>query len=386
MRDSLKSVGRWLRVGWFWPLALLTLPMCGLFFEEPTFDPGPSPVTSAIMCDIPKVVGEGTGCATADEAGYGMSLAAAAVALNLGETNPVVLDFSSDATKECGGLPRKIEFHGPFPDGLAVCLNCGTQIPGVYAGAFDVCVAKCKDLLNSGEGPTPSEGVDAFCTANVRVSTNFAKDACYDNFCSTGGTPIPDAADPRRNPEDVTWVDLINTSAAGSTLSFTGPEGPEPAEFSAGAASEQLIMTGDAWVEFEVAETGVSHGVGVRTSCAQVTSCPDMDPTLAGLPLWLSLNVDGSVYIIEDGDVLAGPFPPYVAGERFRIRVTDHNDSTADIAFFRYTTPCRPNMPCSDQPFYSYTGASRPNYPLRVDAIFREAPSSLQNVTIMRIK
>ena len=267
---------------------------------------------------------------------------------------------------------------------MTVCLNCGTQIP-VYGDANKVCIAKCKEMNSSGV-EFPADDVDPFCEVNARVSTNFNNDACYDNFCSAGGTPIPNAADPRREPEAVTWVDLINTSAVGSALSFSGPEGPDPNAFSAGAASEQLILTGDAWVEFEVGEIGVSHAVGLRTSCDQVASCPDTDPTLAGLPLFLSLNVTGEVNIIENGELLAGPFPPYAPGERFRIRVTDHNDSTADISFFRYTTACVPNMPCSEPPFYEYPGVARPNYPLRIDAMFREATASLQNVTIMRIK
>ena len=120
MRDFLKSAGHWVRVGWFWPLALLTFPMCALFvefeIEDPppfAFDPGPSPVSSAIMCDIPKF--NGSRCADADEAADGMSLAHGAIALNLGETNPLVLDFSSDATAACGGLPKLIEFTDRFP-------------------------------------------------------------------------------------------------------------------------------------------------------------------------------------------------------------------------------------------------------------------------------
>ncbi len=391
----LKSTGRWLRVGWFWPLALLALPMCTLDFDnvgpqspDPAFNPGPSPVTSAVMCDIPKpVVEELTDCVTdPDEATAFMSLAHAALALNLGETTGTALDFSTAATTACSGMPRKVDFYGPFPEGLTVCLNCASQIPEIYPGPTDVCIAQCKDLINA-NGIVPNEGVDTFCALNARPSTNFNKDACYEGFCTTGGSPIPTANDPRRTPEDLTWVDLIgNTTAAGSTLSFAGPG--SDTVFTTGAASEQLITTGDAWVEFEAGETGVSHAVGVRTSCDDVASCPDTDPTLATLPLALSLNRnDGdNVFIIENGEVLAGPFPAYVPGERFRIQITDHNDSTADIAFFRYSAACVPNMPCSEPAFYTYTGAARPNYPLRVDAIFREANASLQNVTVMRIK
>jgi hypothetical protein len=271
--------------------------------------------------------------------------------------------------------------HGPFPDGLTVCLNCAQQIPAVYPGPTDVCIAKCKDLINFGDGPLPAEGVDTFCAMNARPSTNFDKDACYEGFCTTGGMPIPTAADPRRDPEAVVWVDLIDTDADGNALSFSGDE---TGDFSAGAASEQLITEGDAWVEFEAGETGVSHIVGVRASCDTIAICPDTDGTLADIPLSLSLNRTGDVNVIENGVVVAGPFPPYSAGERFRIHVVEHF-GTANISFSRLPAPCMPNTPCTEDSFYEHPVGTGPSYPLRVDATFRETNASLQNVTIMRI-
>jgi hypothetical protein len=59
MLDFLKSTGRRLRAGGFCPLALLALSGCALQAGGLTipgaFDGGPSPRTSAVMCDIPKV-------------------------------------------------------------------------------------------------------------------------------------------------------------------------------------------------------------------------------------------------------------------------------------------------------------------------------------------
>jgi hypothetical protein len=391
MRDFLKSTGRWLRAGWFWPLALLTLPTCGLIYNfdasgpprPPSFDPGDPPVTGAIMCDIPKVV-FGSDCLDDNtDPSEGMSLARAAIALNLGETNPIVLDFSPAATAPCDGKPRKIAFHGPFPDGLTVCLNCSQQIPTTFSGPLEACVAKCKDLIRAEQEMTDAD-VDAFCVLNTRLSTNFDT-TCFEGFCTIGGTPIPNLADPRRTPEPLKWTDLIHTMAAGSTLSFPD-SGPPPADFSAGAASEQLITTGDAWVEVAAGELGVSHVVGLRTSCNDVDTCPDMDGTLADIPLSLSLNFDNAVYVIEKGNVLAGPLPDYTPGERFRIHVVDHNNGTADISFSRLRAPCLPNQDCDDPVFYTYPVGTGPNYPLRVDATFREPNASLTGVTIMRIK
>ena len=148
MRDVLKSSGRRLRGGWFWRLVLLALPACGLITSGtgPAFDPGSGPRTGLVMCDIPKVPEERSNpCATEADLNVGIPLAEAAIALRNGKSSTIGLGL--DFSKPCNGMPRKTLFHGPFPDGLAVCLNCGTQIPAVYADANAVCVAKCKDLL-----------------------------------------------------------------------------------------------------------------------------------------------------------------------------------------------------------------------------------------------
>jgi hypothetical protein len=250
-----------------------------------------------------------------------------------------------------------------------------------------VCAAKCVELIEADGLAVPDGDVEAYCVANARPSTNFGTDGCYAGFCTTGGSPHPDPVDPRRDPEPVTWVDLQNTEPAGNTLAFNGPD-PMTGLFSAGAASYQLITTGDAWVEFAAGENDVSHAVGLRVSCDDVALCPDEDPTLEGLPLLLSLNVDNNVNIVLNGSVIAGPFPAYTPGERFRIHVRDvHSGNGAvELLFFRYATPCVPNMACSDPPFFTFGNGDLLHYPLRVDAIFREVGATLQDVTIMRIK
>jgi hypothetical protein len=63
----------------------------------------------------------------AAEIGFGIPLKSAATALAQSQSNSLALAFSPAAIGACGGSPKKIEFHGPFPDGLTVCLNCATQ-------------------------------------------------------------------------------------------------------------------------------------------------------------------------------------------------------------------------------------------------------------------
>lgn len=398
MRGFKRPGGRRWSTGWLWAFALLVLPTCGLDTsggscagncnpgnespqtpETPLFDPGPSP-TSVVMCDIPKVVE----CEDESDPAGG-SFANAALALERGTHYSPVLDFWDAAKSACGGFPRKFEFRGPFPQGLPVCLDCEQQIPAVYPDFTAACVAKCKDLFTAEGGPPPDGDIDGFCTAYARVSTNF--DTCFPGICSNGGTPGPIDSDPRRDPEDLEWTDGEHVTPVGSTLVF---DGPSTVDFSGGAASVQLITKGHAWVEFAAGETGASHVLGVRESCLDIINeCPDGDETLGDIPLALSLNVNGSVYVLEDGEVLAGPFePPYYAGERFRIRVWDQHDGKAEIVLQRLVN-CEPNGGCEQVTLHTHP--TKFSYPLRVDATFRELnPSlltaSLVNVKIMRIK
>src|SRR5262245_31609731 len=174
MREFSKSTARWLRAACFWPLALLALPNCMLDFDsigpQPwDFDPGPSPASSAIMCPISVRDIEGAGeCATQQDVDEGISFSAAATALVEGLNNPVALDWRQDALDACGGMPRRTQFHGTFPDGLRLCLNCDAQIPAVYADPTQACIAKCKDLNRDGQS-TSAEVVE-FCEANTRTA------------------------------------------------------------------------------------------------------------------------------------------------------------------------------------------------------------------------
>ena len=403
MRDSLKSAVRWLSTSWFWPLVLLVLPNCGLSSDglplTEQLNPGPEPRTTAVMCDIPRVHGEGTGpCATQGDvdSGNGISLTEAATALATGRKSSVGmgLDYSPTMLNACLDLPGKTVFYGPYPDGLTVCLNCETQIPVFHADPTAVCIAKCKDLLNFGGGPAPDEGVTSYCEANARVSTNFKKDECYADFCSAAGTPISNPVDPRRTPENMSWADQIGTdNQFGSNFltRIAATTGPDTIDFNAGAASGELITTGDAWVEFGAppgaTETTLSHVLGVRESCPKISDCPDTDPSLGDIGFAISLNSDGQVYVIESGPALAvfGPFgAPYTGVDRFRVKITDRHDGTATISYVRLVGPCTPGTECAEDEFYTHVGAG-PQYPLRVNASFREHGATIANVTIVRI-
>ena len=386
MRELLTRSRRWLKVGWFWPLVLLALPNCFLDASGlgplPALEPGSNP-TSAIMCDIPKFTEVTPNCAQPGDDQFGISFAHAAVALANGETSSFALDFSQPGA--CSGQPVKTEFFGSFPEGFAVCLNCGSQIPDPHADATAVCVAQCKDLFNFGEGPAPSN-VTQFCLDHAKVSTNFNKSTCFDEACENG-TLKSDFADPRRIPEPVIWHDLIGTAAPGNQLMRTAPTtGNDDVDYNAGAASKQVIGKGDGWVEFEAAENDLGHVVGLSESC---DGCTDDDPSIFDVQFGISLNLDGRVYVIESGVFVLGPdvnnsFGTYAAGERFRVVVTDNNDGTATVSYFRVTGSCSPGTPCPTAFLVSHIGPA--SYPFRVDASFRQQNATVANATLVRIQ
>jgi hypothetical protein len=395
MRDFLRSSGRWLSGGWFWPLALLALPACAFqtngLPNPDAFDPGPAPQSSAVMCDIAKPPFDdvmSNNCATASDVANGMPLGHAAVALWEGDHKPIGLDYSPDALNACNQQPRKTEFYGgTFPDGLTVCLNCGTQIPAKFPTPTAVCVAKCKELVTMDVG-NPVGGVDAYCQKNAHVSTNFAPNICFSGACTAGGTPNPNFSDPRRVAEDIKWTDLIGTSASGNSLQRTAATtGPAVADFNAGGASEQLITKGDAWIEFEANDNTVSQVLGVRESCDDVTACPDTDPSLSDIGFSIILNSDQHVYVIESSPSVQnhGPFGTYNPHDKFRVHVTDNSDGTATISYSQVTGPCTPGTMCIETPLYQHVGPN-PKYPLRIDASFREQNATVANVTLMRIQ
>ena len=345
------------------------------------------------MCDIPQPEKPGfPTCATPAEANdpTNISLTQAGTALANGQSKSFALDWSAAAKADCGGLPKKIAYMGPFPDGLTLCINCGAQIPLTYANPTKACIAKCKDLINYGNGPMPAEGTDAYCEANARTATNFLKDACYDGACSSGGTPLPGFVDPRRTPEKVQWIDLIGTTDNGGTNSLmrTAPTtGPLPVDWNAGAASVQTILGGDAWVEFEAGEIGLAHGLALRNSCADpMNNCPDIDPSLVNMGFLMILASDNQVYTAEAGASLTvhGPFGPYAPGERYRVRALDNHDGTATISFSRLTAPCIPGTVCAET-VLATSPAPSTVFPLRVDASFRDQNATLANVTLVRI-
>ena len=395
MRDFLKAGVRRFASAWYWSLVLLALPNCALDDSGgyvPKLHPGDQPLSSAIMCDIEKFQGATRRCATADDLATGIPLTMADEALVTGQSSNVGLDYSEAAQSACGaGIPQAIDFFGMFPDGYAVCLNCGGAIPTFHADATAVCVAKCQDLVTTSGSPFPAD-IPSFCTANAHPSTHFPDSGCFENACSTGGTLRSDFSDPRRMPEAVEWTDFIGTSASGSTLFRALPTSPT-GELNAGAVSTQWIHSGDAYVEFEAGNSpGFTRIAGLsQVSGACPFPCTDGDPGILNLPFAISLNFAGKVFVVENGVVPSDPahtepdgsWGSYSVGERFRVSVKQNSDGTGTVTYSRVVGTCLAGNPCVESVFYTHVG-SPAVYPLRVDTSFREQNGSLANVNIVR--
>jgi hypothetical protein len=378
MRDFLNSTGLWLRAAWFWPLVLVVLPNCSLSSEVPpdTFKGGAQPQSSAIMCDIPQVPDPASnGCASSTEIGNGIALAHAAVALAQGEHKNIALDFSAAAIAACGGGPKKTVFQGQFPDGLTVCLNCGTQMPAPYPDGNAACMAKCIDLVKFN-----TESALAFCQLNAHVSTNFDKSTCFSNACSSNGTANTNFADPRRNQEPVIWIEQNGTSGGSSGNNISRTAG-RSGNFDAGAYSKQSVTHGDAWVEFEVSDNTKAYAVGFSEK-------PADHETLEDIPFALGLNADGTLTIFQAGGVqLTGNFGTYTTSDRFRVHIVEKTDgsNTATLSATRLNGPCTVGTVCSETTIATLTATS-PAYPFQVDVSLVDPGATLTKVTMVRIQ
>lgn len=393
MRDSLRSRTGRPGVGcvWVWVLALLALPNCsfdpGRVGPGTNLNKGPRPHVSAIFCDIEKVLTRH--CATDPDKIEGMRLAEAAVALNTGRKSVIGLDESPEARARCGGEPEAVTFHGPFPDGVSVCLNC-PDLPPPYADTNAACVALCTDLFSPAGPEVPADPlVVAFCEQRARASTNHPAnpDPCFVGGCADGMLR-PDFVDPRRVPEPVVWRDLIGVSASGNDLTRTAAT---TGQFDAGAVSTQWITKGDAYVEFAASAANRTHVIGFSTiPVLCLFPCADTDPSLVALGFGIQLNVDGRFYVTENAVPANGPdvnrsFGTYAAGGRFRVSVRDHSDGTGTISYSRIIGPCIPGAECNENVFYTSMMAPA-RYPLRVDTSFREQGATLTDVRVVYIK
>jgi hypothetical protein len=382
-------------------LGLVALPDCS--FTAPASGPGPNlkqgstPRTSAIFCDIEVPLGRH--CASDDEIAIGVRLSEAAVALTRRDSSTIGIDDSPAALGRCGGRPEAVTFRCPFPEGCPVCLNCLDAIGPAqpHANPDAACVAKCEDFFGTTTGNgvfipdnPPDPSVVDFCTARARASTNVPTDDCFGGLCTPEGGTRPDfdtndsptVIDPRRVPEPVEWVDLVEATASGffgNTLTRT-TAGVD--DFVAGAASSQLITQGDGFVEFTLAGLGQARLCGLSSGAG-----PDTDATPLDVDFAIRATEGNRLLVSERGVLVPGPLPDgtwgtYALDDRIRVSVIDRHDGTADVRYEKIPASCA-GYGCAGT--LIKTSGPAP-YPFRVDASLRTVGATLGDVRLARIK
>jgi hypothetical protein len=388
MRVFFTARVRWLRVHWFWPLALLALPGCGLATgglpgTPMNVDPGPGPHSGAIFCDIEKE----RHCASQDEIdNSGIKLADGARALVISKSGYIGLDYSAAAQAICGqNKPQAVTYWGKFPDGTPVCLNCSSLEGGVLS-APAICVLECEDLTAPGVVP-PTPQVAADCANQAHVSINATEPTfCFEGACTDNGTFLDNFASPRRSPEPVIWthVDKVTTSGPANSSLTKNNTGTDA--FDAGATSQQTIEHDSGYAEFYA--TGVSTRI-FGLSIGDESS--DTDSGFTKIDYGLDLFKDGCVYIFEKGVQVPGTvetcsvphaFTSYSGGEKFRVSVSDNFDGTATISYAMVTAICEAEVECPS----FYTSTVKAQYPLRVDTSFHDDGAIIDNAAIVRIR
>lgn len=365
------------------------------------FDPGPLPQSSAIFCDIEKL-GNGwdntsrvcADAASADVRNSAVPMTSAALALNTGQTSTYALDKSAAAVSRCGADGEIVQFEGPYPQGTSQCINCGAQIGSgkVYPDANYACVALCQDVAKAepaAAGMTDTQLL-TFCNDHTIASTNVPVTGCpmgFEGACTDGGVLRPDFTDPRAFPEPVSWTDLIGVAPGGTANNDLTRTLATDGSSDAGADSQQVVTSGDAFLEFSASDTSHNHVIGFSVPpCA--LPCADTNPNPSDVTYLMNLSVDGNIRIAEHNNLVMGPgingtWGTYGVGDRFRITLLDRGDGHFDVRWSRLIGTCTSGMPCNEQVLTTFQDGDA--YPARVDASLDTQGVSLVNVLLMRI-
>jgi len=389
VRDFLTARVRWLGVNWFWPLALLALPGCGLPISGLgdcggacvfNVDPGPEPRSGVVFCQIEKPGSRH--CASPQEIDDldSLTLAAGAEALVLKQGGRIALDYSPNDCDPPG--PQVVEFEGRFPEGLPVCVNCSAAASSAIT-ALDLCIAQCEDITAPGVVPADS-ATHADCVERTQFAINASFPFCVENACSDAGHFSEAFDDKRHLPDPVIWVHQVGVDGGGGDGTLTRVAGMT-GSFDAGADSSQMVTAGDAYVEFTASGPAATRVAGFSEGSG------DTNTDYALINFSISLFKEGCFYVYEKnvqalGDVqtCSAPdaFGAFNSGDKFRVSLKDNFDGTATVSYAQVTASCGTQIDCP--PFF--TSLTKANYPLRVDTSFREKEGQLGAVVLVRIQ
>jgi hypothetical protein len=189
--------------------------------------------------------------------------------------------------------------------------------------------------------------------------------------------------DPRRIPEPVQWVDLVDVVTSGPDNNTLTRPAAGVDDFVTGAASSQLITAGDGYVEFTLASLGQARLCGLSTGGG-----PDTDATPADVGFGVRATEGNNLLIQESGTLVPNPadgstvWGTYALNDRIRVSVIDRHDGTADVRYEKILASCS-GFGCTGT--LLRTAGPAP-YPFRVDASLRTVGATLTDVRLVRIQ
>lgn len=146
------------------------------------------------------------------------------------------------------------------------------------------------------------------------------------------------------------WINDSGVAIAENTLTKTNSAG-----WTAGAASANEIVSGDAFVEFTATETNTSRLAGLSNGDSG-TSSSDVD-------FGIHLLADGTLEVLEDG-VSSGGLGSYGGGDRLRVELRG-----GVVRYYKNAS-------------LLYTSSGTPTYPLRVDTALETPSATLTDVVV----
>jgi hypothetical protein len=275
------------------PLFLSSIAGCGY--------PRPADVqlTSAFFCDIEK----GRECATPEDVMMGVNLVMPDVQGFWNDRKGYGLDFSLAATGACGGMPQKVIFEGPFPDGVSYCATPDFVGPGgKHPTVTAACIARCEE-----------NDLSSDCQNAARASHR--ADRLIPDACTYSGALKPDFRDVRilPRPNNVIWTNTVNVQPFGDGNSLRKTSSTNA--YDAGAAASSPLHAGqDGAFEFTATETNRERAAGFARG-----PLPDIDTSDADIFYRVVLRAGGVLEIFEASQRLyIGNYP---AGSRVRMVV-----------------------------------------------------------------
>ncbi|HLG15115.1 MAG TPA: PQQ-binding-like beta-propeller repeat protein [Blastocatellia bacterium] len=227
---------------------------------------------------------------------------------------PLTVAFDADASDPDG---RIIAYSWEFGDGSA---SSEQSVSHTYAAAGNFTV---RLRVTDDGGATASDSL------TITVS-------------DSGGGPAA---------QSVVWKNVVGCNAIGSSLVKTS----ESAWGNAGASSEQVIQSGEGYVEFTATETNRERMCGLSNI--------DADQDYSSITFAIHLNTGGAFHVFESGRS-RGYFGDFRSGDVFRVAVQG-----GVVRYYRNGA-------------VFYTSGFAPRYPLIADAALNGTGATITNATI----